>query len=175
MRLNGYFQNDLKNMRRTFSLSTFLLFVSLLICSFGCAPTASPGDGKQNSPDAASSDVPELTDEIIRERINDTGVWDVPEESGSAEPISWRFDEDEPKEIVVVEKKMDGTRATIVLDIKTRSAPNWRNPRSLAGQLRTEWELETGWALRQWKIKRTENVSMKYKNLPKPAAQNANR
>ena len=99
----------------------------------------------------------------------------MPEENGKGEPISWRFDEDEPKEIAVVEKKMDGTRATIVLDIKTRSAPGWRNPRALAGQIRTEWKLETGWALRQWEIKQTENISMKYKNLPKPDAQNSNR
>lgn len=119
--------------------------------------------------------MPELTDEIIRERINEAGVWDVPEENAVGDPISWRFDEDEPKEIAVVEKQVDGARATIVLDIKTRSAPNRRNPRSLAGQLRTEWELKTGWALRRWEIVRTENISMKYKNLPKPPAQNSNR
>ena len=171
MRLTDYLQNDFKNMRRTFPLTAFLAL--LICCSFGCAPSNSAGDTAQNS--AASTDIPELSDEIIRERINDTGVWDVPEENGKGEPISWRFDEDEPKEIAVVERKIDGTRATIVLDIKTRSAPGWRNPRALAGQIRTEWKLETGWALRQWEIKRTENISMKYKNLPKPDAQNSNR
>jgi hypothetical protein len=49
-----------------------------------------------------------------------------------------------------------------------------RNPRSLAGQIRTEWELKTGWALRKWEIVETENISMKYKNLL-PPAQNSNR
>jgi len=141
----------------------------LLAGSSGCAPPVS-----QNGADPASGDIPELTDEVINERINDTGVWDVPEETGAAEPISWRFDEDEPKEITVVEKQVEGTRATIVLDIKTRSAANRRNPRALAGQIRTKWELKTGWALRRWEIVWTDNISVKYKNLPKPAAQNSN-
>ncbi len=149
---------------------SFLGLVLLLACSAGCAPNSSPGDGSQSS-----NDLPELTEEIIRERINDTGVWNVPEENGAADLISWNFDEDEPKEIAVIEKQMEGNRATIVLDIKTRSASNMRNPRSLAGQIRTEWELKTGWALRKWEIVRTENISMKYKNLPKPPAQNSNR
>ena len=150
-------------------LSSFLGLVLLLTAAFlsGCAPSASPeGDGAQ---------VPELTDEVIRERINYTVVWDVPEENGTSEPISWRFNEDEPKEITVVEKQIDGDRATIVLDIKTRTAPKRRSQRSLAGQIRTEWELKTGWMLRKWEIVRTENISMKYKNLPKPPAQNTNR
>lgn len=145
----------------------------LLACSFGCAPSSLQGDGKQSG--SASNDLPELTEEMIRERINDAGIREVPEENGAAEPISWSFDEDEPKEIAVVEKQMEGERATIVLDIKTRSASNARNSRYLAGQIRTEWELKTGWALRKWEIVRTENMSMKYRNLPKPPAQNSNR
>jgi hypothetical protein len=161
--------------RRAFLLSTFLGLALLLACLSGCAPSSSQGDGKQSGSDSASNDLPELTEEVIYEQINDAGVWEVPEENGIAEPISWRFDEEEPKEITVVEKQVEGERATIVLDIKTRSAPNMRNPRSLAGQIRTEWELKTGWALRKWEIVRTENVSMKYRNLPKPPAQNSNR
>nr|MBA3351653.1 hypothetical protein [Blastocatellia bacterium] len=98
-----------------------------------------------------------------------------PEENGATEAISWGFDEDEPKEIVVVERQIEGVRATIVLDIKTTSAPRARDPRELSGQIRTEWELKTGWALRQWEIVKAENISMKYRNLPKPPAQNSNR
>lgn len=153
----------------TFLLSAFLGIALLIACSSGCAPS------KQSSSDSASGGLPELTEETIRERINDAGVWKVPEENGAAEPISWRFYEDEPKEIVVVEKKMNGERATIILDIKTRSAARMHNPRYLAGQIRTEWELKTGWALRRWEIVETENISMKYKNIPKPPEQNSNR
>ncbi len=159
-----------------FSLSSFLGLTLLLACSFGCAPSSSPGDGSQSgSASSASNDLPELTEEIIRERINDTRVREVPEENGTAEPISWSFDEDEPKEIRVVEKQTEGESATIVLDIKTGSAPNARNQRNLAGQIRTKWELQTGWVLRKWEIVETENISMKYKNLLKPPAQNSNR
>lgn len=158
--------------RAAFYLLSFLGFALLLAGSFGCAPNISQGNGNQGSSGSASNDLPELSEEIIRQRINDAYLRDVPEEMGTAEPISWSFDEDEPKEIGIVEKQMQGARATIILDIKTRSAPNMRNPRSLEGQIRTEWELKTGWALRQWVIVKTENISMKYKNLPKPPAQN---
>jgi hypothetical protein len=161
--------------RATFLLSPFLGLVLPLACSFGCAPSSSQGDGKQSPSASASNDLPELTDEVIREQINDTRVRQVPEENGTAEPISWTFVEEEPKEIAVVEKQIEGERATIVLDIKTRSTPNAREQRSLAGQIRTEWELKTGWVLRKWEIVKTENISMKYKNLPKPPAQNSNR
>lgn len=163
--------------RRTFTLSSFLGLALLLACSYGCAPSSSQreDDGKQNPSSSASNDLPELTDDLIRERINDAFVRDVPEENAAAEPINWGFDEDEPKEIRVVEKQMEGERATIVLDIKTRSSKYARNPRELAGQIRTEWKLKTGWVLRKWEIVATENISMKYRNLPKPPAQNSNR
>jgi len=154
--------------RATFLLSSFLGLALLLACSFGCAPSSSPGDGKQSGSSSAPNYLPEITDETLRQEINDAFVREVPEENGASEPINWSFDEEEPKEFTVVEKQMEGERATIVLDIKTRSASNVRNPRYLAGQIRTMWELKTGWALRKWEIVRTENISMKYRNLPKP-------
>jgi hypothetical protein len=160
--------------RRTFLLSSFLGLTLLLACSSGCAPSASQGEGSSPA-SPASNDLPELTEEVIRERINRAGVREVPEENAAAEPINWSFDEDEPKEIAVVEKRMEGERATVVLYIKTWSTPTARNQRYLAGQIRTEWALETGWALRRWEIVGTENISMKFRNLPKPPAQNPDR
>ena len=147
----------------------------LLACSSGCAPSSSQDEGKQSPPVSASNELPEITEEVINEQINETRVREVPEENAAAEPIVWNFDEEEPKEIAVVEKRMEGARAMILLDIKTRSASYVRNPRQLAGQIRTEWELKTGWVLRKWEIVNTENVSMKYRNLPVPPAQNSNR
>jgi hypothetical protein len=155
--------------RASVLFSTFLGLALLLACSFGCAPSSSNESG------SASNDLPELTDEIIRERINFAYIREIPEENGVGDPINWNFDEDEPKEIAVVEKQVQGERATVVLDIKTRSAAYMRNPRSLAGQVRTEWELKTGWVLRKWEIVETENISMKYKGIPKPPGQNSNR
>ena len=145
-----------------------LLLVLLLFCSFSCNSSVSEGNSTQIQPESGSTTPPEITDELIHERINDAWIREVPEESGIAAPISWNFDRDEPKEITVVEKKLDGTRATIVLDIKTGSSPRARAKRQLAGQIRTEWELRTGWVLRRWEITDTENISMKYKDLPKP-------
>ena len=143
-----------------------LLFSLLLAFSFGCGPPAQ-SDSAQGSTDSGSTAPPELTDEVIREVINDANIWEVPNENGTGEPIYWNFDEDEPKEIVVVEKNVEGTRGTIVLDIKTGSSARSRNKVYLAGQIRTEWELRTGWVLRKWEIVQTENISMKYRDLPK--------
>ena len=153
--------------RATFLLSLCLGLALLLACS--CAPSSSQGDGKSSA--SGSDDRPELTEEVIRERINETWVRNVTPENGTSEPISWSFDENEPKEIAVVEKHVEGRHATIVLDIKTSSAPRARNQRYLAGQIRTEWELQTGWVLRRWEIVNTENISMKYKDLPKSPEQ----
>lgn len=120
--------------------------------------------------------MPPLTKEIIDERINDARVYEVMPESGVGDPIPWGFDEDEPKEIVVVEQQVAGPRTTIVLDIKTESNPRANTRRHLSGQIRTEWQLETGWVLRRWEIVSTENISMKYRDLPKPPpTQNSNR
>ncbi len=159
--------------RQAVILSSFLGLGLLLACSFGCAPS-SQSDGKQNDSAPASNDIPEITEEMIRERINGTRVRKVPEENAAAEPIGWTFDEDEPKEIGIVEKQINGIRATVVLDIKTSSAKYSRDQRSLAGKIRIDWELQTGWMLRKWEIVNIENISMKYKNLPKPSAQNSN-
>lgn len=152
--------------RRMFPLSALLFSIILSVFSGGCAPPQS--NVGQNPTD--SDQIPEITDELIRERINDAFVRQVPEENGAAEPINWSFDEDEPKEIAVVEKQIEGERASVLLDIKTRSAPHMRNPRELEGRIRTEWRLKTGWLLRRWEIVDGENVSMKYKNLTKPPA-----
>ncbi|MBA3351638.1 MAG: hypothetical protein H0U23_04290, partial [Blastocatellia bacterium] len=105
--------------RSIFSPSSFLGIALLLALSFGCGPPSSQGDSEQGGSASTSSDLPEVTDEMIHQRINDTRVRDVPEENGATEAISWGFDEDEPKEIVVVERQIEGVRATIVLDIKT--------------------------------------------------------
>ena len=151
-----------------------LLGSVLLLASFACAPSSPSTAGGEGS-SASGADIPEITDDLIRERINDAWVREVPEENGTSEPISWNFDHDEPKEITVIEKQVNGTKATIVVDIKTGSSPRARAKRLLSGQIRTEWELRTGWVLRRWEIVDTENISMKYKDLPKSTpAQNQN-
>jgi len=151
-------------MARTTVLLYLLLVTALLfVCS--CAPSSPEGEVEPN----ASGEIPELTDDLIRERINMTWIGKVPAANGTDEPISWNFDQDEPKEIVVVDKQMNGDRATIVLDIKTTTRPRSREPKYLAGQVRTEWELRSGWVLRQWEIADTENISMTYTKLPKPS------
>jgi hypothetical protein len=150
----------------TFSLLLFLSLTFLLGCG---GPSSSQDDGS-----ASSTDRPELTDEVIHERINGVRIGNIPEENGTGQPISWRFYEEEPKEVAVVDKQVEGSHATIILDIKTQSTPKARDPRALAGQIRTEWEITSGWVLRRWEVIGTENISMKYKNLPKPPASDSN-
>jgi hypothetical protein len=175
MRSNFYLPPDWKDARRALSLPTFLGLFLLFVSLLGCAPTYSPGDANQSGSAVSSNGLPELTDETLNKEINDSFVREVPEINGTGEPISWSFDEDEPKEFTVVEKHVEGDRATIIIDIKTSSAPRSRSPKYLAGQIRTKWKLDSGWALRTWEIVETENISLKYKNLPKPPEQNSNR
>ncbi len=140
-------------------------FVAAVLCLFvvACAPPKS----EQQS----AGDVLELTDEMILERINYGYVEEVPEENGATPPIPWRFFPNEPKEITIVEKTVTGNTATVILDIKTQSGPRTKEKRHLQGQIRTIWELKTGFALRKWQIVQIENISLKYKNLPKSAEQ----
>ncbi len=158
-------------MARATTLLLLLILTPLLAVSFACAPQQ---NGRQDPAASGSEPLPELSRKVIDDRINGARVYEVLPAEGIGEPIAWSFDEDEPKEIVVVDQKMDGPRATIILDIKTRSSPRANILRVLEGQIRTEWELETGFVLRRWEIVRTENISMKYKNLPKPTEQPAN-
>jgi hypothetical protein len=125
-------------------------------------------------PEEPGQNAPELSKDVIETRINDARVYEVPPESGPGEPISWSFDYDEPKEIAIVDQQQQGDRATIVLDIKTESAPEARIHRKLAGRIRTEWRLETTLAFRRWEIVNTENISMKYKDFPKAGQANTN-
>ena len=99
----------------------------------------------------------------------------MPEENGDGEPMNWTFMPEEPKDVSIVEKQIEGDHATVIIDVKTGSGPRASGPRHLEGQLRTKWELRTGWVLRQWEIVGTENISMKYKKLPRPPEQNSNR
>ena len=119
--------------------------------------------------------MPELDDETVRDRLYTERVRNIPEENGAGDPIGWNFFRDEPLEIRVVDKQVNGTRATLILDIKTGSSPGTHNPRELSGQIRTEWQLQTGWVLRRWEIVDIENISMKYKNLAKSAQPDSNR
>jgi hypothetical protein len=146
---------------RASSFLAVILIAFLLLLADGCAP--------QRGQNAATSDRPEITDETMIDRINGSVVRKIPEADGAGEPISWVFYGNEPKELKVVEKQVEGDHAIIVLDVKTTSAERSNNKRYLAGQIRTEWRLESGWALRRWEIVDVENISLKYKNLPKPA------
>jgi len=144
-----------------------LSFFYLLAVAYGCIACGPPAQSDAQDP---SQVIPELTQDVINERINDVAVFEVLPEGPPGGPIAWGFDEDEPKEITVVSKDVhDETHATIILDIKTRSSPRARNVRILSGQIRTDWELRTGWVLRRWDIVNTENISMKYKDIPKAA------
>lgn len=153
--------------------ATFIILMLLVVGSSACGPPSGTTSGNDSTA-TGSPDSLELTKEIIDERINGARVYDVMPENGTGNPIPWSFDEDEPKEIVVVDQKVDGTRATVVLDIKTQSSPRSSMMRQLSGQIRTDWQLRTGWVLRRWEIDSTENISMKYRDIPKATNSNTN-
>ncbi len=148
---NGHFKRCARRL-----LPLVLTFV--LMCGAGCAP----------SPQGGSADTrPELTEQKIRDTIAWNMVEQVPEESNQAKPINWTFLPDEPKEFSVLEKKMEGDKATVVVDMKTGSAERAEHKRELWGKLRLHYELQTDFVLRKWRIVHIENIDMKYRDEPK--------
>jgi hypothetical protein len=142
------------------AVRTALLFAALAAAS-ACGPSPEP-------PKPPPDSLPELGDEKIRETLFGAWVEEVPEEKGAAKPISWHFMWDEPTEVAVVERQMDGTKATVLVDVTARSAPNSRSPVVLSGRLRLHYELQTEFFLRKWRIVDVDNVSMTYREEPKP-------
>ncbi|MCP9496468.1 MAG: hypothetical protein MSG64_18660 [Pyrinomonadaceae bacterium MAG19_C2-C3] len=144
--------------------SVLLAFVVLVLVSSSACTSSS----NNVNPQVTTDKRPELTEEKIRETINDARVRNVPEVANASKPISWNFDSDEPKEFKAIETQVDGDKATVVMDLMTRSAADARNPQELSGKIRLHYELQRGWVLRQWQIVKVENISMTYKNLVKP-------
>jgi hypothetical protein len=110
---------------------------------------------------------PEITVENIREDLDGQRVA-VPAEDGAPEPSSWRFFPSEPKEIEILEKEMAGDRATIVIDLRTRTSPRAEQQgitKKLAGRLRLYYELHSYVAVRRWEIVRIENLSFAYEKV----------
>ena len=136
--------------RREFSLLPLLLLSALAGACEGGPP---PEDRR-----------PEITVEKIREDINGRQV-SVPAEGDASEPSSWRFYPNEPKEIEIVEKQLAGDKATLVIDMRTRTSPRSEQQgvtKKLAGRLRLHYELQSGLALRKWEIVGIENISFAY-------------
>ncbi len=107
---------------------------------------------------------PEITLENIREDINGQRV-KVAAEVGSSEPSSWRFFLNEPKEIEILEKQLAGDKATLVIDLRTRTSPRAEQQgitKKLAGRLRLHYELKSYFVVRKWEIVRIENISFAY-------------
>lgn len=141
------------------------LRAALLFAALAAASACNAGsEGSKPPPDA----LPALSDEKIRETLYHAWVPDVPEEAGAAKPITWHFLRDEPTELAIVERQMDGERATVVVDVTTRSSPRARSPKALSGRIRLHYELQTELFLRRWTVVDVDNISMKYREEPKP-------
>ena len=107
---------------------------------------------------------PEIPLENIREDINGQRV-SLPAEGGASEPASWRFFLNEPKEIEILEKQLAGDKATVVIELRTRTSPRAEQQgirKKLAGRLRLHYELKSYFVVRKWEIVRIENISFKY-------------
>lgn len=144
------------NRRQTAALFVLLLAAA---CALACG-------GSQQS--ASQEDLPPLNPDSIRRDINGHFVR-VPPADGKTGPISWVFDPFEPKDIQIVDQKIEGDHATFLINMKTHTQPRARNPRSLSGQLRLHYRLQSGLVLRQWEIDEVENVSFTYTDEPPPS------
>jgi hypothetical protein len=144
-----------------------LIYAFAILCVAACVSAC--GGGAQQS---ATNDRPALMPDNVREDINNEWVR-VPSADGKSEPINWNFVREEPKQIDILDQKIEGDTATFLIQMQTRTVPRSRNPRTLSGQLRLHYHLESGLVFRKWQIVEIENVSFKYVNEPKPA-DNAN-
>jgi len=137
--------------RRVFS--SVVLF-AVIVGGGACGGSGEPEEDK----------LPEITVERIRESLDGERVT-VPAEDGTSEPSSWRFYPNEPKEIEIVEKQLEGKRATFVIDLRTRTSPRAEQQgitKRLAGRLRLHYELRTYFAVRKWEIDRIDNLSFAF-------------
>jgi hypothetical protein len=113
---------------------------------------------------------PELDLETVRKAINGAWIEGVPAADGQGKPANWGFANNEPKEIEIVEQKVEGDTAILVVNMKTRSHPRDRRQMSLEGQLRLHMRLETEVFFREWDVDDVENISFKYTMLePTPS------
>jgi hypothetical protein len=135
---------------------------------------AACGGSRQQQP-SAQDQRPEINLETIKRDIN--GRWvdgRVPAADGKSQPRGWAFAPEEPKQIEIVDQKIEGDSATFLINMQTRSAPRSHEPLSLSGQLRLHYELQSGLVFRTWEIVRVENVSFKYVKETPPPGENAN-
>jgi hypothetical protein len=105
-----------------------------------------------------------ILEDLDRQRI------DVPAEEGSSELSSWRFFPNEPKEIQILEKKVAGDKAILVIDLQTRTSPRAEQQgikKRLAGKIRLHYELKSYLVMRKWEITGMENISFVYQKEEK--------
>jgi hypothetical protein len=134
---------------------TLLLLLILSALAGGCGGDLPPEDR-----------LPEITLENIREDLNGQRV-EMRAEGDASEPSTWRIFPNEPKEIEIIEKQLAGTKATFVIELRTRTSPRAEQQgitKKLAGRLRLHYELQSGFVLRTWEIVRIENISFAYQN-----------
>lgn len=135
--------------------------IALLLSALACSAAACGGGGSGGRPTLSAT--PEQRPDIdINKVINTAWVEAVPAADGKGRPEGWAFDDSEPKEIAVVEQKVEGDRATYVVDIKTRSHPRDRRQMSLEGRLKLHMQLRTELIFREWRVTDVENISFKY-------------
>ena len=71
--------------------------------------------------------------------------------------MGWTFEKNEPREISILESKYEGDKATIIIDMKTQSAPGSFMREQRAGKLRLHYE----WIAKEWNLVRVENLTFK--------------
>lgn len=70
--------------------------------------------------------------------------------------MSWKFAENEPREISIIEIKYDGDKATVIIEMKSQYV-SFGKIIKRAGKLRLHYE----WIVNEWNIIRVENLTFK--------------
>lgn len=74
---------------------------------------------------------------------------------------AWKFDANEPRDITIIESKYKGDKATLIVNINTRSAPGSFLRATANGKLRLHYE----WITNEWTLVKVENLDFKWQLL----------
>jgi hypothetical protein len=73
--------------------------------------------------------------------------------------MSWRFESNEPRTITIINSKYEGDKATLIVNIDTKSAPGSFIRRTASGRLRLHYE----WISDDWALTKVENIGFTYR------------
>jgi hypothetical protein len=79
--------------------------------------------------------------------------------AGQAQPMSWTFEENEPKQVEILERQAKDNDIALIIQMSTSGAPGSQDANvQLTGRLRLHYQ----WNNQDWILGRIDNVTFRY-------------